>query len=482
MRLIDYIQISSKHLYKRKLRTALTVSGICVGIVFFTMMVSLIYGGKQKMDEVLDYSKVLNNIYISPHIETTEREEGQKELLREVTEGIQSRHQGISKENLDKIRAVPHVAAAESFTEINVKSIRKQGSSDFYMARVSGTPVNEYFQNEILVGRDFDQTDKEAIILTPIYLESMGIEGPHDIIGKNVVLEIERTHSQPTEEDEIYLEKERRKIERTYKTEAEMRQAMDKLHQEFQAEIEKRPRETKNYTAEVIGIAMADMGGDRSLALIPRPWAKEMLQWSFYDMEMREQDMHHMLLVKADDPENVEGIVADIQAMGYGARSIKRAYKQIEGPIYGISLGLGSLALIALSIACIGVVNTMIMAIYERTREIGIMKATGATSRNIKGLFTIEAGVMGTIAGGIGVAAGYGLARLIQYIVQQAIFGDGKVVNSPLFEDGIVDIIELPIWMIILVIAFGCLIGMLAGYFPARRAAKMDPAQALRYE
>ena len=490
MKLTDYIRISAKHLYKRKLRTALTVSGILVGIIFLTMMVSLLYGGKLKMDDALDFSDMMNIIMVSPHIETTEQDK-RKETLREVTGEIQSRHRGINMENLKKIRNIPHVAAAETYIEPQVKSIRMEGSSVNYMARVNGVPVNEHFQNEILAGRDLRKTDKNTILLTPMYLDTMGLTRPDEIIGKKLILEVERSYNMTTKADEAEMDKERRKIENKYgmhegkmitkRMEEEMREEMDILHKEFNIEMDKRPRETKDYKAEVVGI-VASEGGDKSTALITQDWAKEMLEWSVYGQKMNEENYYHMLIVKTDSEENVEQVVSDIEALGYGADSMKRRIEEIKGPVYGISVGLGVLALIALTIASIGVINTMIMAIYERTREIGIMKATGASRKNIKSLFTIEAGVIGFIAGLFGVVIGIGLALLIQYIVEQIIFGEGQVVNSTLFKDGAVDIVALPWWGPLLIIGISTLVGMMAGNFPARRAAKMDPAEALRYE
>lgn len=480
MQLIDYIQISAKHLYKRKLRTALTVSGISIGIVFFTMMISLLYGGKQKVDEVFDYSDTLRNVYVSPFIET---EEGDERKLREVNEDIQSRNEGIGKAALEKLRDIDHVVAAEADINVAAKSIRLASSDTSYMASVVGVPISEHFTNEVLAGRDFDEDDTEAILLPSIYLDSMGVEDAHSIIGKKVILEVERNQPEFTDADQAELDRLRRSINPdNYATQSALEKAYEKIQDDFQEKFRLKDREAKDFEAEVIGVRLADKHHNQNQAFVTRSWARELLVWSNFDKTIKEEQLYFFVTVKADHEDNVPGIVEDVQDMGFGAYSIKKQYEEIDGTIKGMSIALGVLALLTLGIACIGVVNTMIMAIYERTREIGIMKATGATSRNTKGLFTIEAGVMGAMAGTIGLGLGYALAHLIQYIVEDQLFGDGGVVNNPLFKDGVVDIIELPVWLAIMIVAFGCLVGMIAGYFPARRAAKMDPAEALRYE
>ena len=131
--------------------------------------------------------------------------------------------------------------------------------------------------------------------------------------------------------------------------------------------------------------------------------------------------------------------------------------------------------LLALSviISLFGIVNTLVLSITERTREIGIMRAIGATKKTVRRLFRVEAGVLGFMGGLFGVAISFGFA-----------VGLNQVLNKQLADSGITDrnIVSISPQIALIVLLITTLIGMLAGSLPARRAANMDPVEALRYE
>jgi putative ABC transport system permease protein len=129
---------------------------------------------------------------------------------------------------------------------------------------------------------------------------------------------------------------------------------------------------------------------------------------------------------------------------------------------------------IALLVATIGIANTMVMAIYERTREIGILKAMGASRREIRQMFMMEAGFIGLIGGVFGLLLGWvlglGLNQAIQIVM--------KYRELPLRGNFFVVTPTLALGVIL----FATLIGLVAGLLPAQRAAKLDPLEALRHE
>ena len=114
---------------------------------------------------------------------------------------------------------------------------------------------------------------------------------------------------------------------------------------------------------------------------------------------------------------------------------------------------LGGIGGISLFVAAIGVINTMVMATLERTREIGIMRAIGATKRTVRRLFTVEAGLLGFLGGGIGVGISYGLKVIAN-----------KVINEQLSKNGVTarDVIQIPPQLVLAVLGVTTLIGMLA--------------------
>ncbi len=128
--------------------------------------------------------------------------------------------------------------------------------------------------------------------------------------------------------------------------------------------------------------------------------------------------------------------------------------------------------MIALAVASLGIINTLIMAIYERTREIGVMKAVGASKGTIRWLFTVEAGSIGFWGGVVGVVIAWIAGQVINVIAHLTFLKDYKGFNISAF----------PLWLILAVIALSTGVALVAGLLPANRAARLDPIEALRYE
>jgi putative ABC transport system permease protein len=142
---------------------------------------------------------------------------------------------------------------------------------------------------------------------------------------------------------------------------------------------------------------------------------------------------------------------------------------------------LGGIGAIALLVAALGIVNTLSMAILERTREIGLMKAVGARNRDVMVIFLGEAACIGLLGGVIGAGLGWALSSaadvVIRSLVQQSSNGGGGF-----FGPGDSAVVYTPLWLPIFAIAFATVIGLVSGVYPALRAATLDPLRALKYE
>ena len=153
---------------------------------------------------------------------------------------------------------------------------------------------------------------------------------------------------------------------------------------------------------------------------------------------------------------------------------LRHRYTKQELQIFNIiGLILGAVGGIALIVSAIGIVNTMVMSILERTREIGVMRAVGARQSTISFLFTLEASLLGFFGGVIGILISYGLTFLGNPLINQQLKGNNI---------GSRNILAMPLWLILSVIIGTTIIGMIAGLYPAKRAAKLDPVEALRFE
>lgn len=178
---------------------------------------------------------------------------------------------------------------------------------------------------------------------------------------------------------------------------------------------------------------------------------------------------YNQLTVNVDEMDNVMEVLNYLTGLGYNANSNTEWLQSEQEQMNTVQLVLGAIGAVSLLVAAIGITNTMMMSIYERTKEIGVMKVLGCDLRNIRSLFLMEAGFIGLIGGVVGLALSFGLSAAIN----NAVRATGQ------YEQGIS---YIPIWLVLLSLVFAVLVGMAAGFFPARRAMKLSPLAAIRNE
>jgi hypothetical protein len=159
-----------------------------------------------------------------------------------------------------------------------------------------------------------------------------------------------------------------------------------------------------------------------------------------------------------------EAIVDSVEALGFRAYSFAEGFEEIRRFFFYFYIGLGVVGLIALATASLGIINTMVMSITERRREIGILKSLGADEMEIRLAFLTESAVIGAIGAIVGIFLGWIGTRI-------AVEREDMLVYDPF---------ALPFWLILLGFAFGVFVALLAGLYPAARAARVDPVEALR--
>ncbi len=176
--------------------------------------------------------------------------------------------------------------------------------------------------------------------------------------------------------------------------------------------------------------------------------------------------------VNADTMDNVTSIQQVINDMGYRTYANAEWLESDMKMMNIIQAVLGGIGGISLFVAAIGITNTMMMSIYERTKEIGIMKVIGCRIRDIQMLFLIEAGYIGFIGGLLGIGLSYGISYLLNKVLN---------VGAMMFADG-VSISLIPPWLALISVIFAAFIAMLAGFLPSIRAMKLSPLAAIRAE
>jgi putative ABC transport system permease protein len=179
------------------------------------------------------------------------------------------------------------------------------------------------------------------------------------------------------------------------------------------------------------------------------------------------------LTIRASSPTAVAKIESSVAHMGFQAFSLIDVTRNLRTFFAIFDMFLGIFGSLALAVASLGIINTLVMAILERRREIGVLKALGAADRDVRQLFFAEAGVMGLAGGVFGVLLGWAIGRAIQFATMIYLRRQGM--NPP-------NIWSVPWWLVLGAIGFAIVVSLASGIYPASRAARLDPVEALRYE
>ena len=175
--------------------------------------------------------------------------------------------------------------------------------------------------------------------------------------------------------------------------------------------------------------------------------------------------------MKVDDIDNVNAVASAIREMGYGTETNAEYLESMKSQFAIVQAVLVGIGAVSLLVAAIGIANTMMMSIYERTKEIGVMKVLGCSLKNIRQMFLMEAAFIGLLGGIAGNILSFGMSAVINFVT-----GHGEMMGF----DG--NISYIPLWLVLLSLGFAMMVGILAGYFPAKRAMKLSPLAAIRNE
>lgn len=191
----------------------------------------------------------------------------------------------------------------------------------------------------------------------------------------------------------------------------------------------------------------------------------------------RNKDGYNNVIVRAESPEVVVEVTDQINELGFMAYSPQSTVEGINGFFTILQIIFGGIGAIALLVAAIGIANTMTMAILERTREIGLMKAIGATNKDVLTIFLGEAAGIGFLGGLGGVLIGWGGSKVLNVLAMQFLASQAQ---QGMISSGLSAV--TPSWLLLFAIIFATLVGFLSGLYPALRAATLEPVMALKYE
>jgi len=194
--------------------------------------------------------------------------------------------------------------------------------------------------------------------------------------------------------------------------------------------------------------------------------------WDLLDSSEGDQG-YGSVYVRTRSMDDITPVREAVEDMGFGVLAVVDELEEIRQTFLIMDALLGAVGTIALIVAALGIINTMVTSILERTREIGVMKAVGGSETDIRWIFFSEAATIGLVGGAFGLALGWTVTRIAN-----------AVANHYLRPQGVpeVDLFYMPVWLIAGALVFSVGVSLLAGLYPASRAARVDPVQALRHD
>lgn len=486
MKIRDQAELAARNLREAVLRNSLTTLGITVGVASLVAMLSLGVGLQALVGRRLVRSGLFDSVIVRPRTDFG----GQGRAARDRFTGG-GPAPDVPARALDE-SARQQLAKLDNVVEV-YPEFRFAGDIRFgaggHLSRLASLPASAGGSDALegMQGHFFSSPDAhEAILQLDLAMDlatSQHLQ-PADMLGKDVVLRF--AGRQPLSSADSTV---------ASNSSADRRQrgavnARDPQPDEQAASPEEGALGFSVVSSQiplrVVGIidaeAVAAGGGGfgRADAYVPLALAEGLGVVQGNDMGEIVRDSagsrgqrYTNLTVRVQRPAGIPAVETAIKQMGYSTFSLLDLTRSLARVFAILDLLLGIFGSLALAVASLGIINTLVMAILERRREIGVLKALGASGADIRQLFFIEAGVMG-LAGGVGgVVLGWLIGRVIQlattiYLRRQAIPAE--------------NIWSVPWWLITGAIAFSVLISLIAGMYPAARAAKLDPVEALRYE
>ena len=234
----------------------------------------------------------------------------------------------------------------------------------------------------------------------------------------------------------------------------------------------------KSVPLRVVGVIAESRGEADYSIYVPLEDLTAFNEWALGRRVNRNRDGFAQAVVKVNDVKNVLDVTDQITAMGYQAYTPQSFVQGINSFYVVLQVIFGGVGAIALLVAAIGIANTMAMAILERTREIGLMKAIGATNRDVLSVFLGEAAGIGFIGGVGGVLLGWSAGQVINVLAMAYLAGQASQTGG--LPPSVA--VYTPLWLPIFALIFATFIGLISGLYPALRAATLIPVNALKYE
>jgi len=436
MKIFDLLGLIFSNLNRRKGRVVLTAVGVVIGTAAVVILVSLANGLQRSATSQFASIADLSSIEVMPQYEESSvfmgRGGGGSSQIKQLTTSV-----------LQEIEAIPGVKKVIIRDNLYANGIVKYGRLENY-PMIMGINVDDISEIGYQLQSGSGKIEKgTAVIGAPVMQNFMdpklrpGQEPPEppDLLNQQIKLTLVKYDNEGLEIRKTYILK--------------------------VVGIIKESRQESDYSMYV---HMDDM----------RVWN----EWVTGQRINRNREGYNYVTVRANSVEDVLSITEKISEMGFMAYTAQETVQSVSNFYVIVQVIFGGVGAVALLVAAIGIANTMTMAILERTREIGLMKAIGAPNRDVLSIFLGESAGIGFVGGIGGVALGLLVGEAINVISLPSLAARAAEMGSPPPEA----VVFTPVWLPAFAILFATLIGLISGLYPALRAATIVPVIALKYE
>lgn len=471
MRRIDLLRMSSNSLKRRKLRTFLTVLGVVIGTASIVVMISLGLGLQETMYQEIEQSggvtsltvtgkdSMYGDMYMS---DGSNSEEATKYTTDAVVEQIKQ------LEHVTDVQPVLEISALlkkngyvgycplTGMTEEGLKNLNIKLAPGGRLPKAGSSELELVIGNNVITNFSEESTGK-------MYWET-GVLPEIDLANESLFLILD---------------------EQAYYSAQSPSMGTSDPAGGGDANSQQNSGPPKKYVVHASGIVEGDIDTYNAHSYVvycDLNTLKTMLKKEFRGRAIPGQPttksgkpykdfVYTSLKVKADNIDNVDALSTEIRNMGFQVSTNVEYMNSMKKQFAMVQAVLGGIGAVSLFVAAIGIANTMMMSIYERTKEIGVIKVLGCSLRNIKQMFLLEAAFIGFIGGLIGNVLSY----LLSFVINAVVAGSGA-----LGMEG--NISYIPFWLAAASMIFAVFVGMAAGYFPALRAMRLSPLAAIHNE
>lgn len=446
MRFIDLIKLGFRNLLRRKARTALTIIGVVIGTISIVVMISIGIGMNKNFEASVLENGSMTMIQVNANAWYEDEDGNYSETKQTLT-----------KETVEQLKALEHVRCV-------TPSIYLWGAS-LWSGKYQNYNSIQVIDLDCYRDFGFPPLDDGTY--------------PSKADGKNRIY----VGSQVLSQEFGDYSSDRYKSKQIDWT-------RDKIELKFEQYQRNERKKEFSYTITNPGFITASESGYSET------------DWGIYmDIDLYEQlfrqyantlkiddrkkaiaslDSYENIIVNVDNMNNVTSVQEKIEELGFKSSSDMQYIAPMQETANMLELVLGAIGGVAMLVSAINIANTMIMSIYERTREIGIMKVLGCKVGDIKKLFLFEAGLIGFIGGLIGIGLSYAASALIN--TYGADLFDSLMSGGIGSTGAVIGYSVIPIWLPFFAAGFGIAVGLISGFFPALRATRISAIEAMKNE